>query len=48
MSNRRKEMRKTKTNSDEGRERYKKITKEIKMKARKCKEIEENRILDKY
>ena len=38
MSDRRNEMRKTKTNSDEGRERYREITKDIKRKARKCKE----------
>ena len=38
FSDRRKEMRKTKTNSDEDRERYREITKEIKRKARKCKE----------
>ena len=31
-------MRKTKINSDEDRERYKEITKEVKRKARKCKE----------
>src|SRR6218665_1778162 len=38
LSNRRKETRKTKTNSDKDRERYREITKEIKKKARKCKE----------
>ena len=38
LSERRKEMRETKTKSDEGRERYRDITKEIKRKARKCKD----------
>src|SRR6218665_2386582 len=38
LSDRRKEMRKTKANSDEDRERCREITKEIKRKAIKCKE----------
>jgi len=38
LSDRREKMRNTKTNSDEDRERYREITKEVKRKARKCKE----------
>ena len=38
LSYRTQEMKKTKTNGDEDRERYSEITKEIKRKARKCKE----------